>query len=172
VAYYQNKDSAEAPASLKAGPAGQALTLSSADAAYNRAFNALFVNPQQSLKDFTDAAQQYADLSKQASNPTIQLRALVGAGKSYESAGKIQDAVQYYDSAVTKFGVMNEWKDHPLVKEAREHKDKLAAGDNSLAKLYASWEEKMKQVTTNEPKPPTLPSVGDLNIPIPPEPPK
>jgi tetratricopeptide (TPR) repeat protein len=172
VSYYQNKDNADAPAAQKAGPAGQALSLNAADSAYNRAFNQLFLNPQQAIKDFTDAAQLYVELSKQANNHDIQLRALVGAGKSYESAGKIQEAVQFYDQAVTKFGAMNDWKDHPLVKEAREHKEKLAAGENSLAKLYAAWEEKMKQVTSTEPKPPTLPTPGGLTIPMPPEPPK
>ncbi len=165
--YFQSRDGGDVSDALKKGPAGTAVQLTQADAAYSKAYDQLFTNPQQALKDFVEVAQQYAELSGQASNHDIQLRALVGAGRAYESAGKVEEARKYYDSAVTKFGGRDDWKNHPLVKEAREHKDKLASGDSGLANLYASWEAKMKQVTT-EPKPPTLPNFSDLNIPLPP----
>jgi hypothetical protein len=162
--YFQNKDNIDAPASLRTGPAGQAVILAQADKAYSLAFEALFSSPSQALKDFANVAQQYVDLSKQASNNDIQIRSLVGAARSYESAGKIEEAKQYYDSVLTKFGGQTDWKDHPLVKEAKEHKEKLATGTGSLAGLYASWQEKMSKVTSSEPTPPSLPT-----IPLPPE---
>lgn len=166
--YYDRKDSLEdAPANWKSGPAGQAVQLGIADKSFERGFSNLFLNPQQALRDFEQAAQQYEELSKSTSNSDIQIRSLIGAARSQENLGNADKAIAHYDVIISKFGSSNDWKEHPLVKDAKEHKSKLAAGENSLAGLYASWASRLKQVSTDGgvQKPPSFP-----NIPTPPVP--
>lgn len=164
--YFQTRDGGDVSEGLKKGPAGTAVQLTQSDAAYSRAYDQLFTNPQHALKDFVDVAQQYAELSNQASNNDIQLRALIGAGRAYENTANLDEAKKYYASIITKFGDRPEWKDHPLVKEARTRQDNLASANSGLANLYATWDAKMKQVTT-EPKPPSLPEIPLPPIPVP-----
>jgi tetratricopeptide (TPR) repeat protein len=159
----------EAPESLKSGPAGQAVLLAQADAAFDRGFSKLFSDPQGSLQDFDQAAQSYDALSKQTTNNDMQLRALVGMGKAYESAGKVDQATAAYQAALNKFEKSSEFAHHPLVLDAKQHLDKLTSGDAGLGVLYKTWAEKLKQVTTTpEQQPPANLTVP--NIPIPPEP--
>lgn len=169
VQYYEQRDRLEdTPANWKSGPAGQAIQLGAADTAFERGFTKLFIDPQQALKDFEAAATQYEDLSKIASNSDIQVRALVGAARAYENVGNTAKALELYDSLLTKYSANNDWKDHPLIKDAKEHQGKLTAkGDESMAELYQSWASKLKQVsnTTGTDKPPAFP-----NIPMPPIP--
>jgi tetratricopeptide (TPR) repeat protein len=166
VNYAERQGSLEdAPESLKAGPAGQAILLASADAAYENGYNQLFTSSEQSLAQFEHAAKLYAALAQQATNSDMQLRAMVGAGKAYESLGKVEEAVAQYDAVLAKFGSNHEWKDHPLLQDARNHKAKLTAGEGSLSSIYRSWTEKLKRVGPAELKPPTLPT-----IPTPPSP--
>jgi hypothetical protein len=169
VQYYERRDSLEdAPPNWKSGPAGQAVLLGAADKVYERGFNRLFLDPQQALKEFESAASQYEELSKTASNNDILLRALMGAARAQENLGNVTKAVAFYDNVLSKFGSSNEWKEHPLVKDAKSHKEKLtASGEETLANLYQSWASKLKQVT-NTPgdlKPPELPSIPTPPIP-------
>ena len=151
IQYFEQRDRLEdAPAQWKSGPAGQAVQLGAADQAFDRGFNKLFFMPESSLKDFEAAATQYEELSKVASNSDIQLRALVGAARANENLGNATKALAFYDSVLTKFGSNADWKDHPLVKDAREHKELLSAsGEDSIAVLYQSWASKLKQVKTD-----------------------
>jgi hypothetical protein len=158
----------DVPDSMKSGPAGQAVLLGQADATYDRAFSKLFTDPQSGLKDFELAAKQYEDLSKQASNNDILLRAMVGAGKAYECAGQVDQAKTAYQTALAKFEKSNEYEKHPLIQDAKDHLAKLSSGESGLGSLYKTWAEKLKQVSTNEQKPPVLPSFP--SIPTPPEP--
>lgn len=166
--YYEKRDNLEElSASAKSGPAGQAIQLSIADKSFDRGFNRLFIDPASALKEFEQAAKQYEELTTSTSNSDIQLRALVGAARSNENLGELTRAVGFYDKVLEKFGSSNEWKDHPLVKDAKERKTKLTSADSGLAQLYQSWAAKLKQVTTNPgvQSPPPFP-----NIPIPPVP--
>ncbi len=166
--FYQRRGSIEdAPASLKSGPAGQVVQLTQADAAFERGFNRLFSDPQSALKEFESAAKQYEELSKSANNADIQLRAMIGAGKSYESTGDVKNALAMYDAVLTKFANNKEWLEHPLVLEAKEYKAKLSTGESGLT-LYQSWADKLKQVSSSTDLKPPLP----LTIPTPPEPEK
>jgi tetratricopeptide (TPR) repeat protein len=158
----------DVPDAMKSGPAGPAILLAQADATYDRAFGKLFSDPQSALKDFEQAARQYEDLSKQTGNSDIQLRALVGAGKAYESAGQVDQAKAAYQLALTKFEKSNEYAQHPLLGDAKDHLAKLSSGEAGVGNLYKSWAEKLKQVSTTEQKPPTLPTFP--TIPTPPEP--
>jgi len=170
VQYYERRDSLEdVPANLKSGPAGQAIQLGIADKSFDRGFSRLFLDPQQALKEFDQAAKQYEELSKSASNNDIQLRALVGAAKSNENLGELTKAVSFYEKVIEKFAKSNDWKDHPLVLESKTRKEKLTSGDSGLAQLYQSWAEKLKQVSTT-PGLQTPPKFPD--IPIPPIPSK
>lgn len=161
--YYERRDSLEdVPANWKSGPAGQAIQLGIADKAYERGFSRLFIDPQQALKEFEQAAQQYEELSKATSNSDIQLRSLIGAARANENLGELTKSVDYYSKVINKFATRNDWKDHPLVKDAVKRKEKLTATDNGLAQLYQSWAAKLKQVTTtpglqNPPQFPTIP---------------
>ncbi len=163
IQYYEQRDRLDdAPASWKAGPAGQAVQLGSADKAFERGFTKLFVDPSAALKEFEAAASQYEELSKIASTTEIQLRSIIGAARSFENTGDSTKALAFYNQALDKFGSNNEWKDHPLLKDAREHKEKLSAtGDDSLAALYQSWANKLKQVknegTSDKPSIPNIP---------------
>jgi len=168
IQYYEQRDRLDdAPASWKAGPAGQAVQLGSADKAFERGFTKLFVDPSAALKEFEAAASQYEELSKIATTTEIQLRSIIGAARSFENTGDSAKALTYYNQALDKFGSNNEWKDHPLLKDAREHKEKLSAtGDDSLAALYQSWANKLKQVKNEgTSEKPSIP-----NIPLPPLP--
>lgn len=163
IQYYEQRDRLDdAPASWKSGPAGQAVQLGTADKAFERGYTKLFIDPAAALKEFESAATQYEELSKTASTTEIQLRSLIGAARAYENTGNNTKAVALYDQALAKFGSNNEWKDHPLLKDAKDHKDKLSAsGDDSLATLYQSWATKLKQVknegTTDKPSIPNIP---------------
>jgi len=167
IQYYEQRDRlADAPEQWKSGPAGHAIQLGAADQAFDRGFSQLFIDPQQALKEFEQAAQQYESLSKTASHPEILLRALIGAARSNENLGDVTKSISFYDAAINKYGTNNDWKDHPLLKDARSHKEKLSAtGDNSLNALYQSWATKLKQVSTGDStlKAPQIPS-----IPLPP----
>jgi hypothetical protein len=166
--YYERRDSLDdMNASAKSGPAGQAIQLGIADKSYERGFNRLFIDPQSALKDFEQAAKQYEDLSGIASNNDIQLRSLIGAARANENLGELTRAVGFYDKVIEKFAGSNDWKDHPLVKDAKERKTKLTSADSGMAQLYQSWAAKLKQVTTTPgiQTPPAFPS-----IPIPPIP--
>lgn len=168
VQYYERRDNLEdAPANWKSGPAGQAIQLSIADKAFDRGFSRLFLDPQQALKEFEQAAQQYEELSKATSNADIQLRALMGAARANENLGDMTKAVAFYDSVLNKFGTSNEWKEHPFIKQAKDRKEKLKEGDDGLAKLYQSWAAKLKQVTTNSgvQSPPQFPGIPTPPIP-------
>lgn len=168
--YYEKRNSLEdLNASAKSGPAGQAIQLGIADKSFDQGFNLLFVNPPSALKEFEQAAKQYEDVSAIASNTDIQLRALIGAARANENLGELTRAVSFYDKVIEKFGNSNEWKDHPLVKDAKERKTKLTTADSGMAQLYQSWAAKLKQVTTTPgiQTPPAFP-----NIPIPPVPDK
>jgi tetratricopeptide (TPR) repeat protein len=158
----------DVPDSMKSGPAGQAVLLAQANAGYERAFGKLFTDPQSALKDFEAAAKQYEDLSKQTTNNDILLRALVGAGKAYESAGQVDQAKAAYQLALTKLEKSTEYAQHPLLQDAKDHLAKLSSGEAGLGNLYKSWVEKLKQVTTTEQKPPSLPTIP--SFPTPPEP--
>lgn len=167
IQYYEQRDRlGDVPEQWKSGPAGHAIQLGAADQAFDRGFSQLFIDPQQALKEFDQAAQQYEALSKTASHPEIQLRAMIGAARASENLGDVTKAISFYDAAINKYGSNNEWKDHPLLKDARSHKEKLTAtGDNSLSALYQSWATKLKQVSSSDTtlKPPQIPS-----IPLPP----
>jgi tetratricopeptide (TPR) repeat protein len=167
VQYYEQRDRLEdAPASWKSGPAGQAVQLGIADKAFERGFSKLFLDPAAALKDFENAGKLYEDLSKSATTQEIQLRSIVGAARSYENTGDVTKALGFYDQALAKFST-DEWKEHPLVKDAKEHKEKLSAtGDASLAALYQTWSNKLRQVNTEgSGDKPAIPS-----IPMPPMP--
>ncbi len=151
VQYFERRDSLEdVPPNWKSGPAGQAIQLGIADKSFERGFTRLFLDPQMALKEIEQAAQQYEELSKIASNSDIQLRSLVGAARSNENLGEANKAVGFYDKVIEKFGNSNDWKDHPLVKDSKQRKEKLASTDSGLALLYQSWAAKLKQVTTNQ----------------------
>lgn len=168
IQYYEKRSDIEsAPETWKTGPAGHAVQLAIADKSFERGFGRLFLDPQQALGEFEQAAKQYEDLSKIASNKDILLRSLVGAARSYENLGNVEKAVALYDTVQNKFGTSSDWKDHPLVKDSQNHKKQLAAGENSLSILYQSWASRLKQVSTTPglQKPPEFP-----NIPIPPVP--
>lgn len=167
--YYERRDKqTESPSNWKSGPTGQVIQLGIADESFKQGFDSLFSSTQLALKSFEQAARQYEELIKTASNSDIQLRSLVGAARSHENLGNIDKAVAHYDSVLAKFGNSTDWKEHPLVKDAREHKQKLT-GENNLAILYQSWATKLKQVTTDSglQQPPQFP-----NIPMPPIPPR
>lgn len=170
VQYYEQRNRLEeTPANWKSGPAGQAIQLGTADAAFDRGFAKLFIEPQSALKEFETAATQYEELRKTASNNDIKVRALVGAARAYENTGNMGKATELYDVVLNQFGNDAEWKNHPLLKDAKDHKEKLAAtGDDSINALYQTWASKLKQVSTGtgSDKPPSFP-----NIPIPPIPP-
>ena len=169
IQYYERRDSLEdVPESWRSGPAGHAVQLGIADKLFERGFTRLFLDPQLALKEFEQAAQQYENLSKVAGNSDIQLRALIGAARSYENLGNIDKALSFYDTALSRFGSNKDWKDHPLVKDAQSHKQQLTSTESSLATLYQSWASKLKQVSTTPglQKPPEFPG----NIPTPPIP--
>lgn len=165
--YYERRNNLDdAPDSWKSGPAGQAIQLGIADKSFEQGFRNLFLDPQQALKNFEQAASQYEALSKSANNSDIQLRSLMGAARSHENLGNVTGAVAIYDNVLNKFGKSNDWKDHPLVKDAREQKQKLS-GENSLSNLYQSWAAKLKQVSTdnNLQKPPQFPTIPTPPVP-------
>lgn len=146
--YERRNDLEDVPDAWKTGPAGHAIQLGIADKSFERGFSRLFLDPQAALKEFEQAAKQYEDLSKAASNNDIQLRSLVGAARSQENLGNAEKALALYETVLSKFGSSSDWKEHPLVKDAAEHKKQLTPGENSLVTLYQSWAKRLKQVST------------------------
>ncbi|HMO36208.1 MAG TPA: hypothetical protein PKA06_09205 [Gemmatales bacterium] len=167
IQYYEQRHRLdEAPSSWKAGPAGQAVQLGAADKTFERGSNKLFVDPSAAIKEFESAALQYEELTKTASTPEIQMRAIMGAARSYENLGDVSKALSFYEQVLSRFAG-DEWKQHPLVKDAREHKEKLtASGDESLSALYQTWISKLQQVKTeNSTEKPSIPSIPFPPIP-------
>lgn len=155
TSYWNNRDSVqgaeELAAKQKGTPVEAPAELAQADNLYSDAYNMFFSMPAEARKKFTRASEVYEALAKATSNVDIAVRATLGAAKSQEWLGDLEQARQLYADVAAKYA------EHPLAAEARTRAEKLAAGADADVNFYDEWPKRLPDITHGNLKPPPLP---------------
>jgi hypothetical protein len=146
-------------------PAALGAELVAADAKFSAARSPFNVDPQASALFYEEAARAYIDLANRSANvPEVHLRALAGAGKSYESMGQLKAALEFYEALIAS-ARNNNLFDHPLMAEANR-KVALLAAAGAGRDFYEGWPQRLPrsvpQVPGAAPTPPPMPSLPAL----------
>lgn len=148
---------------LKNTAAALGAELLAADSQFDVAHQMMtFSDAKAAQPSFENAAQKYVAVgNKAASVPEVQLRALAGAAKCYETIGALDQAVNLYKSAVAA-GEAAKLDRHPLVEEARKKLALFTGPKSEGREFYAGWPNRLPKPAMERPDVPPAPKFPDL----------
>lgn len=150
---------------LKNTSAGLATELLAADQDFDRAGMQMQLDAKNAEPSYQAAAEKYAAVAGKANGiPELHLRALVGAAKSNENLGKLEEAIRFYRQAV-EVAMKAKLNDHPLLLQSQASLASLDDANGGKA-FYNGWPTRLPKSAANRPMeaptPPPTPKLPDL----------